>query len=592
MIVLGINAYHGDTSAVLVRDGELVCAVEEERFRRVKHWAGFPSEAIRWCLDFADVAPAEVDHLAVSRDPKANVLKKVLFTLQKRPSLSLISDRLKNAARVRDIKARYCETFNLRPNKLKATIHRVEHHIAHMASTFLVSPFNRAAVVSIDGFGDFVSTMHGIGRGNRIDVRDRVYFPHSLGLLYLAITQYLGFPKYGDEYKVMGLAAYGEPVYLSRMRQIVRCTRNGKFELNLDCFRHHSEGVSMTWDDGAPTMDAVYSAELENLLGPARKPDEEIASHHENLAASLQAIYEEVAFHVLNWVYETTKIKQLALAGGCAMNSVANGKIFENTPFEDVYIQPAAGDNGTALGAAYYVWNHVLGNSRSFEMKHGYWGPEYSDADVERAITAAGCRIRKDGRIVGNESAGLLFERIEHEDELLDRTVAAVADAKIVGWFHGRMEWGARALGNRTILADPRRDDMRDIINTKIKLRERFRPFAPSILQEATGEYFTIDYPDPFMIKVYPIRAEKQPVIPAVTHVDGTGRLQTVSDSENPLYYRLIRKFQKKTGIPVVLNTSFNENEPICCKPEEALDCFLRTKMDALVMGRYFCMRE
>ena len=602
MIVLGINAYHGDASAVLLEDGELVCAAEEERFRRVKHWAGFPSRAIGWCLDFAGVRPAGVDHIAVSRDPKANLSRKVLFAARTWPRFSLVCDRLRNAARVRDVRARYCEAFGLRPHDLRATLHRVEHHVAHLGSAFLVSPFDRAAVASVDGFGDFVSTMCALGRGGDIEVLNRVYFPHSLGLLYLAITQYLGFPKYGDEYKVMGLAAYGEAAYLDAMRRLVRPVANGRFELNLDYFRHHNAGATMTWDDGAPAMDAVYSPKLEELLGPARKPDERIMSRHEDISASLQAIYEEIVFHVLRWLYETTKVKRLALAGGCAMNSVANGKIFERTPFEEVYIQPAAGDNGTALGAAYYVWNHVLGHAKRFEMRRAYWGPEYSEEDIERAIKAAGCRIAsggaadcapdRPGRSEGGDGSALVFERIENEDTLLERTAAAVADGKIVGWFQGRMEWGARALGNRSILADPRRADMRDAINTKIKFREKFRPFAPSILQEATGEYFTMDYPDPFMLKVYPIRAEKQSLVPAVTHVDGTGRLQTVTCSENPLYYRLISAFRDKTGVPLVLNTSFNENEPICCSPEEALACFLRTKMDALVIGRHFCMRR
>ena len=597
MIVLGINAYHGDASAALLRDGSLICAAEEERFRRVKHWAGFPAEAIRSCLDFAGVDPAAVDHIAVSRNPKANALRKALFAVRRRPSFALIRDRLRNARRVQDIQATYCDAFRCKPERVNATIHPVEHHVAHLGSTFLVSPYEDAAVASIDGFGDFVSTMIAHGEGMRLDVMDRVYFPHSLGLLYLAITQYLGFPKYGDEYKVMGLAAYGEPVYLDTMRKVIHLLPDGKFELDLDYFCHHNEGVSMTWDNVAPTMGVVYSPKLETMLGPARKPDEKVTPHHENVAASLQALYEEVAFHILNDLYRRTHCKRLCLAGGCGMNSVANGKVFERTPFEEIYIQPAAGDNGTALGAAYYVWHQILGNSRNFEMKHTYWGPGFSDAEIELAIESAGCRLATgpDGDSEYGDTPGkpgVTFERIDKEGKLLDRTAAAIAKGQIVGWFQGRMEWGPRALGNRSILADPRRKDMRDILNSRIKFREKFRPFAPSILREATGEFFTIDYPDPFMIKVYPVRPEKRALVPAVTHVDGTGRLQTVSEEENPLYYRLIRKFREKTGVPVVLNTSFNENEPICCKPEEALDCFLRTRMDVLVMGPYFCERN
>ena len=609
MIVLGLNAYHGDSSACVLVDGKLVAAAEEERFRRVKHWAGFPSRAILWCLDFAGIEPAEVDHIAVSRNPRANALRKALFVMRCRPALTLIADRLRNAARVRDVRATYCETFGLDPKRARATIHQVEHHLAHLASAYFVSPYGRAAIASLDGFGDFVSTMRAAGHTNKISVHDRVHFPHSLGLLYLAITQYLGFPKYGDEYKVMGLAAHGEPVYLDRMRTIVRLRPNGRFELDLDCFRHHTEGASMRWDNRAPTMDTVYSAKLEALLGSAREPEQQVASHHADVAASLQAVYEEAAFHVLNHLYQTTRCKRLCLAGGCAMNSVANGKVLDRTAFEDLYIQPAAGDNGTALGAAYYVWHQLLDQPRNFQMEHAYWGPRFDDAEIERAIRATGHAIAtkndhdndpsaacpaSDPHDSGNAEGDPVatFERIDDEEALLERTAAALADGRIVGWFQGRMEWGPRALGNRSILADPRREDMRDILNSRIKSRESFRPFAPSILREATGEFFTTDYPDPFMIKVYPVRPEKQAAIPAVTHVDGTGRLQTVTEQDNPLYYRLIRKFQEKTGVPLVLNTSFNENEPICCTPREALQCFLRTKMDVIVMGKYFGTRK
>jgi len=588
MIVLGINAYHGDAAAALLRDGVLVCAAEEERFRRVKHWAGFPREAIRWCLEFAGVDPAAVDHIAVSRDPKANILRKAIFAARRRPGIGLIRDRLSNAARVRSVRVTYCEAFGLDPRRLKTVVHPVEHHLAHLASTFFVSPYREAAVASVDGFGDFVSTMIARGRGGELEVLGRVYFPHSLGLMYLAFTQYLGFPKYGDEYKVMGLAAYGRPVYLDRMREIVRLLPEGKFALDLDCFCHHDKGVTMTWAGGPPTMGTVYSPKLERLLGPAREPDEEITARHQDVAASLQAAYEEGVFHVLSDLHARTRCERLCLAGGCAMNSVANGKIFGRTPFKEVYVQPSAGDNGTALGAACFVWHKVLGNPRDFEMRHAYWGPEFDEAAIRGAMAAAGCRIEAGGDGDGSEA---VFERIDREDELLERAATAIADGKIVGWFQGRMEWGARALGNRSILADPRRADMRDLLNSKIKFRERFRPFAPSILREATGQFFTIDQPDPFMIKVYPVRPEKRPVIPAVTHVDGTGRLQTVTEQENPLYYRLICKFRDKTGVPLVLNTSFNENEPICCTPSEALDCFLRTRMDVLVLGNHFGTR-
>jgi len=609
MIVLGINAYHGDSSACIVLDGKLVAAVEEERFRRVKHWAGFPADSILWCLNFAGVEPSEVDHIAVSRNPRANALRKAIFVLKRSASLPLITDRLRNAARIRRIKDIYCAAFGIDSQRLRASVHLVEHHLAHLGSTFFVSPYEDAAVASIDGFGDFVSTMVGAGRENRIKVLDRVYFPHSLGLFYLAMTQYLGFRAYGDEYKVMGLAAYGKPAYLDRMREIIRTLPSGRFELDLGYFQHHTRGASMTWDEGQPAMDVVYSRKLEKLLGPAREPDQQITPHHENVAASLQAIYEEVAFHVLNHLHRRTRCKRLCLAGGCAMNSVANGKVLERTGFEDIYIQPAAADNGTALGAAFYVWHQLLNRPRNFEMTHAYWGPGFTDRELEQAIGATGCKVRRsadqqwgtrpaDGGKSRGESwhdpagPGVVFERIDREEELLERTAGAIANGLVVGWFQGRMEWGPRALGNRSILADPAREGMRDILNLRIKFREKFRPFAPSILREATGEFFVVDHPAPFMARVYPVRPEKRSKIPAVTHVDGSGRLQTVSDSENPRYYRLIRKFQERTGIPILLNTSFNENEPICCTPQEALDCFLRTKMDVIVLGNYFGTRR
>jgi len=583
MLILGINAYHGDVSAALLRDGELVAAVEEERFRRVKHWAGFPRDAIRACLEMAGVTGGEIDHVAISRNPRANLLRKGLFALRYRPSLDLVRDRVRNAGRVRDLASVLSDALAIphsaiRIPRLNRKIHWVEHHPAHLASAFFVSPFEEAAVCAIDGFGDFVSTSWAIGRGSRLEILKRVYFPQSLGLFYLAVTQYLGFPKYGDEYKVMGLAPYGEPEYADALWRLIRLEPEGGFALDLSYFRHHTDGVSMTWEDGEPTMGPVYTPRLEALLGPARKPEEPLAPRHEAIAASLQLVFEEAALHVLNGLYDRTGIPRLCLAGGCAMNSVLNGKIRERTPFEEVFIQPAAADNGTALGAALYVWHDVLGRSRALVMRHAFWGPEFSDDEIGKAVG---------GRREGLERQGCTVRRIEDGVELCRWTAQRIAEGKIVGWFQGRMEWGARALGNRSILADPRRPDMREIINTKIKFREKFRPFAPSILEESLHEYFLDAVPDPFMVQVYPVRPDKRPVIPAVTHVDGSGRLQTVNREGNPLYWRLLRAFEKETGVPVLLNTSFNENEPIVHRPEEAIDCFARTNMDLLVIGNH-----
>lgn len=573
--ILGINAFHADSAACLVVDGKLVAAAEEERFRRLKHWAGFPARAIEFCLKQGGLDLADVDHVAVNRDPSANLLQKVLFSLSKRPSLSAIRDRLANAGKVRDVASLLSEQLG-DGRKPRYQVHSVEHHRAHLASSFFVSPFDEAAVVSVDGFGDFVSGMWGTGRGGEMKVLDEVAFPHSLGLFYLAITQHLGFPHYGDEYKVMGLAPYGEPELLDEMRKIVRLVPGGKYELDLDCFVHTSEGISMVWDDGEPKIGAVYSDELTKRLGPARGKDEPLTDRHKAIAASMQEMYEEAFFHVLGEAQKRSGSRNLALAGGCAMNSVANGKVFERSGFREMYVQSAAGDAGGAIGAAFQIWNQVLGQPRGFVMDHAYLGPEFTRSEM------AACLAARAGEL---QQAGCAVEEIADEGELCRRTAERVADGAVVGWFQGRMEWGPRALGNRSIVCDPRRADMKEILNRKIKRRESFRPFAPSIVREAVGEWFETDYDVPFMLQVYQIRPERRATIPAVTHVNGSGRLQTVTQAQNPRYYRLIRAFEARTGVPVVLNTSFNENEPVVCRPEEALDCFLRTRMDVLVLG-------
>jgi carbamoyltransferase len=583
MYILGLNTYHGDSSACILENGELVTAVEEERFRRIKHWAGFPSEAIRYCLKEVKIGVKDLDLIAVNRNPTSNILKKAIFSFRKNPSLNLVNNRLKNAHRVKGIKSKLAEQFKMDSAKLKAKLYHVEHHVAHLSSTFFVSPFDKAAVVSMDGFGDFVGAMWGVGRGEKIEVKERIYFPHSLGLFYQSITQYLGFNKYGDEYKIMGLAPYGEPVYLDKMRQIIHLGRNGIFKLNLEYFNHHTEGVAMTWESGEPQIPPVFSQKLVELLGTARKSDEDINERHKNIASSLQAIYEEVFFHLLNYVFEKTKMRTLCLAGGCVMNSVANGKIFDNTQFQEVYIQPAAGDAGGAIGSAFYVWHQVLNQSRSFVLEKPYLGPEFSDYEIKLVL---------ENHEIVFEKEGYMIDKFEDSNILCQKTARSISEGKVVGWFQGRMEWGSRALGNRSIIVDPRYARMKDVLNASIKRREPFRPFALSILLEKTGDYFGIDYPVPFMLKVYPVRPEKRTVIPAVTHVDGTGRLQTVKREDNILYWQLIKEFEKLTGVPVVLNTSFNENEPIVCTPSEALNCFLRTEMDVLVIGKYMILRS
>jgi carbamoyltransferase len=578
MNILGINAYHGNASAAIVCEGRLVAAVEEERFNRVKYAAGFPAQAIRYCLEEAGLELKDIDHVAVPRNPYARLGTKLFYALRM-PSFA--RERMKVLAKFTGIPEALGQAFDIDPAKVAAKFHRVEHHQAHLASAFFVSPFERAALLSADGLGDFASTMWGSGYGSRMKIDDAIAFPHSLGLFYSAVTQYLGFLKFGDEYKVMGLAAYGEAEQLEAFRKIVHADGNG-FRLGLDYFTHHRTGPEMSWAeaDKTPMLGKMFSEEMEKLLGPRRNPDEPLEQRHKNLASALQAQLEEIYLGMLKKLAERTGLKAVCLAGGVAFNCVANGKIFDTTGFEEVYVHPAAGDAGLAVGAAYYVWHQVLGKPRSFVMDHAYWGPAYTREVILRAMDAN-----------GSLKSGWRIEELP-EESLMQRTAAIVADGKILGWFQGRAEWGPRALGNRSIVADPRRPEMKEILNQRIKHREIFRPFAPSILAESTGEWFEKSYPSPFMTLAYSVRPGKRGKIPAPTHVDGTGRLQTVTRGANPRYWGLIKAFEQLTGVPVVLNTSFNDNEPIVCRPEEALDCFERTRMDALVLGDFLITRS
>lgn len=581
MYILGINAYHPDSSAAIIHDGKLIAAAEEERFLRIKHWAGFPKESIRYCLKEANIGLEDLDYVALNRNPQANFHKKVIFVLLKRPSLSLIKSRLFNIFKIERTKNTLSKEFSIPKDRIKAKIYNIEHHRAHLASAFFVSPFDRATVISIDGFGDFTSCMVAKGESNKIDVLSAVNYPHSLGLIYTALTQFLGFKKFGDEYKVMGLSAYGKPKYLQDLEEILILKPKGKFALNLDYFAFYKKRESMLWNNTEPMLEDVFSEKLIKKFGSPRRDEEEISSFHCDLAASLQAMYEKAFFHILNYAYKITGISNLCLAGGCALNSLANGKIFDHTAFREVYIQPGASDAGGSLGASYYLYHQILAHKRKFLMQHAYWGPEFSEDEIEKAIEEKEL-----------EPEGCLIEKVKDYDKLCRKAAEFIAQGKIVGWFQGRMEWGPRALGNRSILVDPRRKEMKALLNERIKRREWFRPFAPSILLEKVGEYFEKDYPDPFMLKVYPIKEDKKEIIPAVTHVDTTARPQTVSKQENPLFWQLIQEFQKLTAVPLLLNTSFNENEPIVCKPQEALDCFLRTKMDVLVMGNMIIQRR
>lgn len=578
MIILGINAYHANAAAAIVVDGRLIAAVEEERLNRVKYAAGFPAQAIQFCLDQAGAKLKDVDHVAVPRDPWARIGTKLHYAIRM-PRFAL--ERARVMKRFAGIREDLAAAFDTNPAEIGAQFHRIEHHMAHMASAYYVSPFEKAAVLSADGLGDFASSMCAIGEGPQMHVLGEVTFPHSLGMYYTALTQYLGFWKFGDEYKVMGLAAYGQPEYLDEFRRIVRVDRPLSFRLGLEYFTHQTQGPDMSWReaDRTPVLGRIFSTYLEKRLGPARKPDEPLTQRHRNLAATMQAALEEVLIGYWNGLAQRSGQKALCLAGGVAFNCVANGKIFDSTPFEQVYVQPAAGDAGLSVGAAFAVHHGVLAQPREFSMDHAYWGPEFSPAAIRMAVDAV------------NSSDGVEIEELD-ESELLQTTARHIADGKIVGWFQGAAEWGPRALGNRSILADPRRPEMKDILNRRIKHREVFRPFAPSITEEAVGEFFEKTHPSPFMTFAYPVRPEKRGVIPAPTHVDGTARLQTVGRSANLLYWKLLRAVGDVTGVPVVLNTSFNDNEPIVCRPEEALECFRRTHMDVLVLGNFVLERK
>jgi carbamoyltransferase len=640
--ILGINAYHGDAAAALVKDGELIAAVEEERFNRVKHCAGFPARAIEHCLRAGGITINEVEHVGVSRRPSAHAHKRILALATRNlghrrksnaannppPAVSPLSyagmstatapaleadpgsdyrvesngsgklaraltERLRNVLRTRETKADLASALAIPHTELRARFHKIEHHRAHLASAFYVSPFERAALLSLDGFGDSLSTMWGMGEGLRIKVLGRVEYPHSVGIVYTATSQFLGFPHYGDEGKVMGLAPYGTPRFIDRFRDIIRIERNGRFSLAPEYFRFLREGVVMNWDEGSPVIGTLFSEKYESVFGRRRNPNSTLGERECDIAASLQLRLEEVAFHILNCLQSETGLTELGLAGGVAYNSVLNGKILRHTAFRRIFIQPAAGDSGTAIGVCYHIWNQLAqatslpsygpapssgdqprtGNSRSTFSP--FIGPEFSNEEIEREL----------------QISDLKFHTYSDRD-LINQAAGDIANGLVVGWFQGRMEFGPRALGNRSILADPRRAEMKDILNARIKKREPFRPFAPSILAEHVEEYFEQTHPSPAMLMVYQVRARHRDQIPAVIHIDGTGRLQTVTRKDNERFYDLIQAFYKRTGVPVVLNTSFNENEPIVCTPRDAIDCFLKTRIDVLYLGNCAVRQE
>ena len=574
MLILGLNMFHADASAALVQDGEVVFAIAEERLNRKKHYAGFPALAIRACLDFVGAKITDIDHVAVGQDRDANLTRKVNYALANpRRILNFIRLRQRKQP-LRDARSLIARVLDVDPKTLAFREHHLEHHIAHIASAYYCSPWDKAAGFSYDGSGDFVSTMMARCEGNQIDVLDRVFLPNSLGSFYTMISEFIGYQQYGDEGKVMGLAPYGKDTFCDKLGEVIGL-RNGSFDLDLSFFKPLGSNQGMqVLPDGTVRLARHFSPRMVKNFGDPRQPHTEITRREMDLAYALQRHFEDAFFHLLNQLYHRVPCEDLALAGGCALNSVANGKLFTHTPFRRTWIQPAAGDEGLAVGAALHTYHAVLNQPRRFVMKNSYLGSGFSDARIESDL----------------KKANLPYHKLEREPQL-DAVARQVAGGRVVGWFQGRMEWGPRALGNRSILAHPGLPGMKDVLNARIKQREWFRPFAPSILRERQREYFEHDHPSPFMLHVYKIRPEKRAQLSAVKHVDDTGRLQSVSREENALYYDLIRAFERRVGIPVVLNTSFNENEPIVCQPEEAIDCFKRTRMDVLAIGPYLSVK-
>jgi carbamoyltransferase len=574
MLILGLNMFHADASAAILEDGKILFAVAEERLNRHKHYGGFPALAVKACLDAVGAKITDVQHVAVGQDSDANLAKKVQYALANPGKiLNFIKMRQRKEA-MRDVWLLLGQALHIDPKQLKFQEHHVEHHLAHIASAYYCSPWEKAAGFSYDGSGDFVSTMMARCEGNNIQILDRVFLPHSLGSFYTMICEFIGYKKYGDEGKVMGLAPYGKDAFVEPIRKIITL-KNGGFQLNMSYFKPLGSNQGMqVLPDGTVRLVRHFSDKMEKLFGAPREPYTEITQRDMDLSYAMQHCFEEVFFHLLQGLHERVPDENLAMAGGCALNSVANGKVFARTPFRRTWIQPAAGDEGLAIGAALYAYHGVLQQPRRNQMDHAYLGPEFSDAKVESAL----------------KSANVKYQRLEREP-MLDAVSGEMVAGNVVGWFQGRMEWGPRALGNRSIVTHPGLPNMKDVLNARIKHREWFRPFAPSILAEAQHDYFEHDHPSPYMLHVYKIRPGKRAGLCAVNHVDDTGRLQTVTREENPLYYDLIQTFGRKTGTPVILNTSFNENEPIVCTPEEAIDCFQRTKMDAIAIGPFLARK-
>ncbi len=571
--ILGVNAFHADSSACIIRNGEILFAIEEERINRIKHWSGFPTKSIEACLNFADISMDEIEFITFNTDPKFNLKKKIFYVLKN----FLVTEIFKYLKK----KNKNNLFVNLKKNfdleKVEKKIIFVEHHISHISSAYFPSNYDKSDIVSIDGFGDFTSCALGSAEGNDLNISTRVNFPHSLGLFYQAMTQHLGFRNYGDEYKVMGLSAYGKPKYFEKLKNIINIKKN-TFELNLNYFSHHYNFSNYVSTDGNIMFPKIFNQKINEIIGSERLKDQKLNEHHADLAASVQKIYEYILFNTLNTWQKNSKKENLCFAGGCAMNSKANGSILENTNYKNIYIPPSPGDAGGSVGSALYQFSRI---NKLYENKNYYsvyLGPQFKKEHTKKLI---------DENLLNYDCKVLEL----NENEIVEICSKKISEGNVVGWFQARMEWGPRALGNRSILADPRQKNMKDILNLKTKKRESFRPFAPSILEEEVEGWFEQHHQSYFMQNVYKFKEEKIKYVPAVVHLDFTGRLQTVSKKLNPLYYDLIKNFQKITKVPIILNTSFNENEPIVCNPLEAIECFKRTKIDILVIDNFYIQR-
>ena len=564
MIILGINAYHADSSASLLIDGKIVCATEEERFTRIKHWAGLPLQSIKFCLEFAKISIDQVDSICIGRNPKSKIFNKILYSIKNFTSAKeMLVQRLSNRTDLNDFNQIIKNHFGFCPK-----IHYIEHHRAHLASAFFSSPFNKSTIVSIDGSGDFSTIMIAKGENSKIEVLASQDFPVSLGILYSAFSQFLGFPYYGDEYKVMGLSPYGKPAYLKELKSIVWSGKKSIIDWDKRFFSLKNGAIY--YENNQPVVPEIFSSYFEKLFGKKREKSEPINQHHKDIACSLQRRTEEIIFEILEKAFLLGDSKNICIAGGVAQNSVANGKIIKNTSFEKMYIPSAGHDAGISMGAAQYQYFHNMNNKRIDALYDANLGIEFSNSQIETFLL----------------SKNLKYKNLD-DKKLFSYIANLISNEKVVGFFDGQAEFGPRALGSRSILADPRNQNAQKLLNEKIKKRESFRPFAPSILEEFGDEFFENYQFTPFMERVLPIKKNKRKLIPAVTHVDGSGRLQSVSKKLRPRYHALINEFYKITGIPILINTSFNENEPVVNKPEEALDCFLRTNLDVLVLGNY-----